>query len=193
MNLYFRLIWIFLRSLFKPKIDFSDEIILNLRIMPNDLDINCHLNNGRYLTILDFGSIDLFLRSGVLFRAIRNRFRPMVGGLIVTYRKGLSLFERCILIMQLKAWDNRWNYFRFEFRKPNGQLSAAGYFKGALVSKNGLVPNNVADEVFGYQRGSCVLPPSVENWIKAENQIPEEYHTTKKSCERKRPASPRNT
>lgn len=171
MNLYFRLIWIVISSFFKPRIDFSDEIVLNLRILPNDLDINRHLNNGRYLTILDFGSIDLFLRSGILFRAIRNGFRPMIGGLIVTYRKGLSLFERYTLNMQLSGWDDSWNYFQFEFKKLNGQLSAAGYFKGALVSKNGLVPNNVANEIFGYQRGSCVLPPAVENWIKAENHI----------------------
>jgi len=101
----------------------------------------------------------------------------MIGGLIVTYRKSLSLFERCILTMQLKAWDNNWNYFEFEFKKLDGQLSAVGYFKGALVSKNGLVPNNVVDEVFGYQRGSCVLPPSVENWIKAENQMSDENIT----------------
>ena len=171
MNLYFRLIWIVVSSFFKPRVDFSDEIVLSLRILPNDLDINRHLNNGRYLTILDFGSIELFLRSGILFRAIRNGFRPMIGGLIVTYRKGLSLFERYTLTMQLSAWDDRWNYFQFEFKKLNGELSAAGYFKGALVSKNGLIPNNIADEIFGYKRGSCVLPPAVENWIKAENHI----------------------
>lgn len=171
MNLYFRLIWIVFRSLFKPQIDFSDKVALKLWILPNDLDINRHLNNGRYLTILDFGSIDLFLRSGVLFRAIRNGFKPMIGGLIVTYRKSLSLFERYTLTMQLEAWDDRWNYFKFEFEKLNGQLSAAGYFKGAFVSKHGLVPNRVADEIFGYKRGSCVLPPAVENWIEAERNI----------------------
>lgn len=177
MNLYFRLIWTILRSFFKSKIDFSDEIVLKLRIFPNDLDINRHLNNGRYLTILDLGSIEFFLRSGVLFRAIRNGFRPMVGGLIVTYRKGLSLFEQCTLTMRLRAWDDRWNYFKFEFRKKNGQLSAAGYLKGAFVSKAGLVPNNEADEIFGYRRGPCELPQVVENWIRAENHLIEENGT----------------
>ena len=105
----------------------------------------------------------------------------MIGGLIVTYRKGLSLFERFRLTMRLEAWDDRWNYFQFEFKKLNGQLSAAGYFKGALVSKNGLVPNNVADEIFGYKRGSCVLPPAVENWIKAESHISGESITQQRN------------
>ena len=173
MNLYFRLVWIIIRSYFKPRIDFSGKIVLRLRILPNDLDINGHLNNGRYLTILDLGSIDLFLRSGIFFRVIRNHFRPMIGGLLVTYRKGLSLFERYTLTMQIKAWDDKWNYFKFEFKKLDGQLSAAGYFKGALVSKNGFVQNAVADEIFNYKRGSRVLPPAVVNWIQAENHISE--------------------
>ena len=182
MNLYFRLIWIVLRSFFKPRINFSDKIVLTLRILPNDLDVNRHLNNGRYLTILDLGSIDLFLRSGVFVRAIRYGFRPMIGGLIVTFRKGLSIFERYKLTMQLKAWDDHWNYFQFEFRKIDGQLSAAGYFKGALVSKNGFVPNNIADDIFGYMRDSCKLPVAVENWIKAENQLSEVNLTQPTTC-----------
>ena len=111
MNLYFRLIWITIRSLFKSRIDFSDKISLVLHILPNDLDINRHLNNGRYLTLLDLASIEFFIRSGVLKHAIRRDFRPMIGGLMVTYRKGLSLFERCTLTMQMEAWDERWNYF----------------------------------------------------------------------------------
>ena len=174
MNLYFRLLWIIVRSFFKPRIDFADKITLTLHILPNDLDINLHLNNGRYLTLLDLGSIDFFLRSGVLKRAIRKGFRPMLGGLIVTYRKGLSLFERCTLTMQLEAWDERWNYFRFEFKNSDGHLSAAGYIKGAFVSKKGLIPNKVADEIFGYERGTCKIPPAVANWIESESAILQE-------------------
>ncbi|WP_022665289.1 acyl-CoA thioesterase [Desulfospira joergensenii] len=171
MNLYLRLIWTIFRSFFKPKIDFFDGIILPLRILPNDLDINRHLNNGRYLTLLDLGSIDFFLRTGVLYKAIRNGMRPMIGGVLITYRKGLSLFEKCTLTLQLKAWDDRWNYFHFEFRKADGKLAAAGYLKGAFVSKSGWVSNDAADEVFGYQRGACELPPAVENWIRAETHL----------------------
>jgi acyl-CoA thioesterase FadM len=171
MNLYLRLILIFIRSFFKPTIDFTDKISIALRILPNDLDLNLHLNNGRYLTLLDLASIDLFLRSGVLIRAIRKGLRPMLGGLIVTYRKGLSPFERCTLTMQIEAWDERWNYFRFAFRKSDGRLSAAGYFKGAFVSKNGLISNKVLDEIFRYERGACILPPAIENWIASESAL----------------------
>jgi len=171
MNLYFRLLWTIIRSFFKPRIEFADKISLTLHILPNDLDINRHLNNGRYLTLLDLASIEFFIRSGVLKRAIRKGVRPMIGGLIVTFRKGLSLFERCTITMQIDAWDERWNYFRFEFRNSDGHLSAAGYIKGAFVSKKGLIPNKVADEIFGHKRDDCILPPAVANWIESENAI----------------------
>jgi len=52
-----------------------------------------------------------------------------------------------------------------------GHLSAAGYFKGALVSKKGLISNKVTDEIFCYERGTCKLPPAVANWIESENAI----------------------
>ena len=171
MNLYFRLIWIIIRSLFKSRIDFADKISLTLHIMPNDLDINRHLNNGRYLTLLDLASIEFFIRSGVLKHAIRQGFRPMIGGLMVTYRKGLSLFERCTLTMQMEAWNERWNYFRFEFKNSDGLLSATGYIKGAFVSKKGIIPNKVADEIFGHERGDCTLPPAITHWIESENAL----------------------
>ncbi|MDC0434241.1 thioesterase family protein [bacterium] len=34
-------------------------------VLPNDLDLTMHMNNGRYLTICDFNRVDLFVRSGL--------------------------------------------------------------------------------------------------------------------------------
>ena len=80
MNLYFRLILIIIDSFFKPKIDFDRELSLNLRVMPNDLDLNSHLNNGRYLTLLDLASIALFLRSGIFKRLFSPASNPLLAG-----------------------------------------------------------------------------------------------------------------
>ena len=30
-----------------------------MRVWPNDLDTNAHMNNGRYLTLMDLGRFDL--------------------------------------------------------------------------------------------------------------------------------------
>ena len=48
MNLYSRLFWTLLRSLRLPAIQFGDSLERSLRVLPNDIDINGHMNNGRY-------------------------------------------------------------------------------------------------------------------------------------------------
>ena len=47
---------------------------LPLRVLPNDLDTNLHLNNGRYLTLMDLGRVDLMLRMGVMGELRRRRW-----------------------------------------------------------------------------------------------------------------------
>ena len=171
MNLYFRLLYTVVCSFFGPRIAYTDIASLSLRIMPNDLDINKHLNNGRYLTLLDLASIDFFIRGGVLKKFSISGLRPIVGGSIISYRKSLSLFERCTLSMKLEAWDDRWNYFRFEFLNSQEVVSAAGYFKGALVSKKGFLTTQELFELVGFKNRKRKLPPAISHWIESENAM----------------------
>ena len=65
MNLYFRMIWLLIGSLFKPDLPTDRPTnSISLRVLPNDIDINMHMNNGRYLTICDLTRVDMFIRSG---------------------------------------------------------------------------------------------------------------------------------
>lgn len=41
-----------------------DTSVLKMRTWPGDLDINFHMNNGRYLTLMDLGRFNLTIRSG---------------------------------------------------------------------------------------------------------------------------------
>ena len=43
-----------------------DESVIHARVLPTDLDLNLHLNNGRALTLMDLGRVDLMLRMGVV-------------------------------------------------------------------------------------------------------------------------------
>ena len=53
MNLIFRLLRILVWGLVGPRLDPLGRSIVSFRVWPNDLDINIHMNNGRYLTIMD--------------------------------------------------------------------------------------------------------------------------------------------
>ena len=66
MNLWLRLIWLFLTTPFRPRLAIPTDVsVLGLRVLPNDLDLSLHMNNGRYLTVMDLGRLDLILRSGL--------------------------------------------------------------------------------------------------------------------------------
>lgn len=170
MNLYLRLIWTLLRAWRLPTLAVGDTLERHMRVLPNDLDVNGHMNNGRYLTLIDLMLVEYFVRVGFAKVMLRHGWRPMAGGSFVTYRRGLSPFERYTLRFRLDGSDAHWNYMRFEF-VSRGKVCAAGYMKGAAVSRSGLVPNEQSYAAMGMAVPSAELPPPVCNWLAAESGV----------------------
>lgn len=79
MTLWFRLIWLLLTARLRGKVQLFDISVLRLRVLPNDLDFNGHINNGRYFTLADLGRLDFLIRAGVARVAIANRAVPLIG------------------------------------------------------------------------------------------------------------------
>ncbi|GAC28971.1 acyl-CoA thioesterase [Brumicola pallidula] len=46
--------------------------------MPNDLDVNMHVNNGRYLTLCDLTRVDFFVRSGIAGLMLKHKWSPII-------------------------------------------------------------------------------------------------------------------
>ena len=65
-----------------------------MRIWPNDLDTNAHVNNGRYLTLMDLGRFDLMTQCGLVSTVLRNRWFPIAGGVMVRFERPLHVFEK---------------------------------------------------------------------------------------------------
>jgi acyl-CoA thioesterase FadM len=168
MNLYLRLLWALLRSARLQPIEPGDWIERRLRVLPNDLDINGHMNNGRYLTIVDLMLVEYFVRSGFAKAMLKAGWRPMSGGAFITYRKGLKPWQRYRIRFTLAGADHSWNYMRFEFLREDGTLCAAGYMKGAAVGRDGLVPNRRSYAKLGREFVHSTLPQAVQHWLAAE-------------------------
>ena len=45
MNLYLRLLWTLLRAWRSPRLVLGQTLERTLRVLPNDLDVNGHMNN----------------------------------------------------------------------------------------------------------------------------------------------------
>ncbi|KIN63287.1 Thioesterase domain-containing protein [Sulfitobacter noctilucicola] len=171
MNLYFRLIWTLLRVWCLPAIRIDEPFERTFRVLPNDIDINLHLNNGRYLTIADLMIVEFFGRTGFLRSLFKNKWKPVLGGTTVTYRKQLKLGEKYRLRYRWVGSDTHWNYLRFEFLKMDGTLCASGYSKGAALSRSGLVQTETALQALGKKLEMPVLPEAVVRWVESEKLL----------------------
>ena len=102
-----------------------------LRVWPNDIDFNFHLNNARYLSVMDYGRVRLLARAGLLKPILQARWAPVVGAVWITYRRSLPLWARYRLATRLVCWDDRWFYMEQTFLGDKGFV-AVGWVKGAL-------------------------------------------------------------
>ena len=171
MNLYLRLLLTILRALRAPRVRPGEAVELELRVWPNDLDLNGHMNNGRYLTMVDLALMAVFIRSGFGRLCLRKRWRPMGGGSVVYFRRALTVFQCFTLRFTVVAWDEYWVYSRFEFVR-NGQLCATGFVKGAVAApRGGLVPNAEVYRALGYDGVSPAVPADLQAWIDADRLL----------------------
>jgi acyl-CoA thioesterase FadM len=147
MNLYLRLLWTLLRGHWLAALRLDATLIQHWRVLPNDLDINLHMNNGRYLTMVDLGLMEFFTRSGFLKSLLAQGWRPMAGGVQMSFRRDLKLFQRYELHFRWLCSDERWNYMAVEFIR-HGVVHAAGMMRGGAVGRKGIVPTSRYDEHF---------------------------------------------
>lgn len=139
MNLYFRLLYVLLISLFRPKLPAGVATSqLNMVVMPNDLDVNFHVNNGRYLTLCDLNRVDLFIRSGLLSTMKRYGWMPIIADHTMTYRRPLKLFRCFSMTMDLTHWDEKYFYMSHRF-SIHDKLVAEGMSKGVVRGKGGVI------------------------------------------------------
>jgi acyl-CoA thioesterase FadM len=139
VNLYLRLLWVLLRGRFLAPLHFADTLVQRWHVLPNDLDVNGHMNNARYSAMVDLALVEFFGRTGFLRSLLSQGWRPMAGGTLMSYRRGLDPFQAYELRFSWLCSDERWNYMAAEFVR-DGAVHAAGLMKGGAVSKQGLVP-----------------------------------------------------
>lgn len=157
MILLCRYLTTWLRARRQPPLDVLDESLLPLRVLPNDLDINLHINNGRYLSLMDLGRIDLMTRTGLTALIIRNRWTPLVGAAALRFIRPLSLFARYTLNTRILAWDEKWFYLeqRFLYR---GEAVAIAHVKGLIRGRQGNIAPHTLLTALGLERYSPPLP-----------------------------------
>ncbi|KAA6463144.1 thioesterase [Acidobacteria bacterium AB60] len=152
-----------------PALGVLEEDELRLRVWPNDIDLNLHLNNARYLSWMDYGRVHLLARTRLLSHILRAGWTPLVGAVWMTYRRSLGAFARFTLTSRLVCWDERWFYLEQTFAGREG-LVAVGWVKGVLRGREGnLDPQQVLERV-----SPGIVSPGMPEAIATWNELTKE-------------------
>ncbi len=160
LNLIFRFLWVFVSALRKPRIGLLDSSVRSFKVLPTDLDINLHMTNARYLSIMDLGRTDLLIRSGMLGLVKRERWLPVTGSIDIKFRRQLNPFQSYDLITRLLCWDEKWLYLEQRFESAQG-VHAVTTVRGLFRGRGGSVPSRVLLDRMGYQGESPPFPTQV--------------------------------
>lgn len=161
MNLLFRFLWTLLTARRRGRIGPLDEARLRLRVLPTDLDVNLHMNNGRYLSIMDLGRMDYVARLGLFGIMLRNRWRPLVGSATVRYRRPLQPFQRYELVTRTLCWDDKWIYLEQRFER-RGELVAQAFVKVLFGTAGRTLRSREILKALGQEMRSPHMPPHIE-------------------------------
>ena len=168
MNLFFRLLLLLSSMPFKKSLDFLDISELRFRVLLNDLDIYGHMNNGRYLTLMDLGRMDWIWRTGLGHAARKNRWKPLVAASTIRYKKALTLGKHFTLRTRILGWDKKWFYIEQSFRRGE-RLVALAVVKGLFRGPQGNVPPEEVLKEINQKGTSPALPESVRLWVASES------------------------
>lgn len=168
MNLWFRLLRVLIGGLLKPRLSLKDESCLRFKTALSDLDLYGHMNNGRFLTLMDLGRIDLIRRSPLAAVIRDHRWNPLVGSVLMRYRRPLLFGETFELRTRILCWDEKWFYLEQRFEK-SGQSAAVGLVKGLFMSPGGAVPVPRVLKECGWSGVSPEIPEKIRRWAEAEN------------------------
>lgn len=178
MNLYFRVLLVLIASFFKPKTrDMLQVFKLRLHVLPNDLDTNFHMNNGRYPTIMDLGRFDMILRNGLMRLVMRQKSVPILSALNIRYRIPLHLFEPFDLETRVICWDEKWVFMEQRFvivQGPKaGAVAAIAVVKGGFYdqARKTTVPTGELMKTLGVDIQSPPFPDYVLQWQRAEESL----------------------
>lgn len=163
-----RTLWIFLnRRRLKPS-SVHEVTEYEMRVYPQDLDLLMHVNNGVYLSMMDFGRWDMVFRSGIYDVCKKNNWYAVVAGEQIKFKKSLTLWNKFKLQTQFVGHDERYFFIKQKFIYKE-ELMATGLVKVRFLKKKGGVVT--PDELMNALGESAPPTPEISNeWFAFESK-----------------------
>ena len=135
MTLYFRLLLIFIKSLFKKQANPMGPIYSHFRVWPSDLDVLGHMTNSRYFNLMDAARTDLIFRAGFVSKLKERGWYPIVVEESMHFRRALLPFVKFQIKTEITGYDDRHIILRQTFLKQ-GKVVALGVVRARFMGPN---------------------------------------------------------
>lgn len=107
-----------------------------MRVLPVDLDVLMHVNNGMYFSYMDFGRWDMIFRSGVYDKSRARGWYSVVAGETIKFKRSLKLWDKFTIKTQVIGYDDKYFFIRQTFVKDN-LVHAIGMVKVRFLKFSG--------------------------------------------------------
>lgn len=136
MHFFFRTLLQTIRGRFRSPLGVWDVASTPFRVLPTDLDVYKHMNNGVYLSVLDLARIDLMQRCGLWKEFAARGWYPVVVAETISFRRSLELWERFTVETRLLGFDEKAVYVEQRF-VVGGEVSARAYIRARFLRRSG--------------------------------------------------------
>ncbi len=134
---------------------------LRIRVLPTDIDLLRHLNNGRYLSLFDLGRWDLLTRAGLTSAMSEQGWYAVVAAETITFRRSLELWQRFELETRMIGHDDRAVYLEHR-ALVKGEIYARAIIRARILRRSGgTVPHDELFAAVGRPEGL----PDIEPWV----------------------------
>ena len=126
-------------SLFRPRAQLVDDLDIPLVAWLSDIDWNGHVNNGRFLTLMDQGRLDHIARTGLMRACFKIGVNAVVANASIKFRREVRPYVRHRLFTRISSWDERRTYFTQRIERDGelcaqAEIALALRYKGRTIS-----------------------------------------------------------
>ncbi|SOE72653.1 Acyl-CoA thioesterase FadM [Salinibacterium xinjiangense] len=132
----FRTLTHMLRSRGRSALGLHDVGRVAMRVLPTDLDVLQHMNNGVYFSIMDLGRMDLMIRSGLWPKMRARGYYSVMANETATFRKSLHPWQKFDLETKIVGYDAKAAYLEQRF-VVDGEIFTSAMTRLRFLKKGG--------------------------------------------------------
>lgn len=178
MNLWIRLLLTFSLSWRRSRMSVTERCLTPFIVVPSDLDLLGHVNNGKYLSLMDVARTDHAIRTGYISVFRRRAWWPVVVAATIQFYDSLLLFRSFVIETQLIGWDERTLFVHHRVLRNDAgrKLMAEAVVRAVIRNSAGSI--TTGDVITAL--GNIVPPGPMPEWIAAWARSLDQIRTKRK-------------